>query len=315
MKLKLYTAPAIEPVTLSEIKEHCRIDSNSFADDLTVTQSIPPAGYFKQTVNGASVEVIGTQAMMVLDAGTVNAAAPVTVKLQESADNTTWTDVVGGALAQVTPDNDNAVYELAYTGALRYVRAVATVGGGVSEVTSYFSVSIAKNAPLISEDTLLQSLIVVARKEVEAITNRALITQTWDLFLDRFTYCNHIDIPLGNLQTITHVKYKDCDAVETALTSTTDYIVDTGTADQCGAVVLAYNASWPSFTAYPLDPVSIRFTCGYGATAASVPEPLRHAIKIIVADLYENRESNIIGPQMNALKTVERLLGSYRLWL
>lgn len=315
MKLKLYTAPAIEPVTLAEIKEHCRIVSNSFADDLTLTQSISPAGYFKQTVNGTGVDVQGKQALLIVDVGTVNAAAPVTVKLQESSNNSSWADVTGGALTTITSSTDETVYELAYTGALRYIRAVATVGGAETPVLSYFSASIATNAAIISEDTYLTGLISTARREVEHITNRALITQTWDMFLDNFPSQKGIKIPFGGLQSITHVKYKDADAVETTLTVTTDYLVDTGADDACGAIVLPYNGAWPSFTAYPVDPVSIRFICGYGATAASVPENIRHAIKIIVADLYENRESNIIGPQMQTLKTVERLLASFRLWL
>ena len=316
MKTKLYAAPAIEPVTLSEIKEHCRITSNSFADDFTRAQSIPPGPYFKQTVTGTAVDVQGTQALMVADFGTVNALAPVTVKLQELVDNTTWADVVGGALAQVTDATDNAVVELAYTGAQRYVRAVATVGGGEAVVSSYFSVSIEKNAPLNSEDLYLASLITTARKEAEQITGRAFITQTRDVFLHYFPFrSNMILLPGGSLQSVSHVKYKDAEAVETTLTEDTDYLLDTGGDDCPGAIVLPYSGQWPSFTPYPVQAVSIRYICGYGATAASVPENIRHAIKIMVADLYENRETNIIGLQLTTINTVKRLLGQYRLYL
>jgi uncharacterized phiE125 gp8 family phage protein len=42
MQLKLFAAPAIEPVSLQDFKEHARLDSGSFSDNLTPTQSIVP---------------------------------------------------------------------------------------------------------------------------------------------------------------------------------------------------------------------------------------------------------------------------------
>ena len=42
MNLIQTTAPTIEPITLNELKLHLRLDSGSFADSITSTQSIAP---------------------------------------------------------------------------------------------------------------------------------------------------------------------------------------------------------------------------------------------------------------------------------
>ena len=46
----------------------------------------------------------------------------------------------------------------------------------------------------------------------------------------------------------------------------------------------------------------------------AVPEPIRDAIKITISDLYENRETVIIGTISSKLKTFEALLFPYKLW-
>ena len=66
-----------------------------------------------------------------------------------------------------------------------------------------------------------------------------------------------------------------------------DYIVDIQS--EPGQIVLAYNESWPTGTLYPSNPITIEFICGYGLTGASVPAMIKHAMKIAISDLFENR--------------------------
>lgn len=57
------------------------------------------------------------------------------------------------------------------------------------------------------------------------------------------------------------------------------------------------------------------FTCGYGENALDVPDTLRHAIQMLVADLYENREP-ITGnaSRISALSgTLRSILQPYRI--
>lgn len=164
-----------------------------------------------------------------------------------------------------------------------------------------------------TEDTYLAELITAARHYVETVTRRALITQTWDYWMDEFPGEDYYELPFGNLQSVTSIKYKNSDAVETTMTVTTDYLVDVN--NEPGRIWLPYGESWPSFTAYPYNPITTRFICGYGSAASNVPMPIRIAIKLVAANFYENRETVVYGKEPAEIPlTVENLLMTYRLW-
>lgn len=141
------------------------------------------------------------------------------------------------------------------------------------------------------KDSYINGLISMAVDVVERYTNRKLITQTWKVYLDEWPEDNYIAIPFGQLQSVTHVKYTDSDNDQTTWANT-NYIVDT--ANDPGRVVLEYGESWPTATLYPSNPIEIQFVCGYGATASSVPDVFRHAIKLFVRDNFDNRGSNYV---------------------
>ena len=98
--------------------------------------------------------------------------------------------------------------------------------------------------------------------------------------------CYEIEIPLGNLQTIDSISYKNSVGTITTLTVATDYI--TSIRGVVGRVVPAYGKSWPSFTPYPLDAILITFTCGFGA-ASAVPEKVIQAMKLLISHWFTNR--------------------------
>lgn len=163
------------------------------------------------------------------------------------------------------------------------------------------------------EDAYIGSKISEAREDVEDWTRRAIMTQTWDYSLDAFPKDkDYIELPFGNLQSLTSVKYKGTDGAETTMTVTTDYLLETN-GEQHGRIVLPYGETWPTDTLYPSNPITIRFVCGW-TTAALVPGKIKAAIKMIVADLYESRGESVIGQTVVENKVVERLLASERLW-
>jgi uncharacterized phiE125 gp8 family phage protein len=133
------------------------------------------------------------------------------------------------------------------------------------------------------DDDLLYAYIQAARRHCESFLGRALITQTWDLYLDAFPD-GDIAIPLPPLQSVTHVKYKDTAGTLQTLAAST-YIVDTVSTP--GRIALAYGQSWPS-TYSEIQAVQIRFVCGYGL-ASAVPQNIKHAILLKLTGLYENR--------------------------
>ena len=142
------------------------------------------------------------------------------------------------------------------------------------------------------EDELLSTLITAAREYCEGFQNRAYITQVWELTLDDFPRST-IDLPKGSLQRVDVVAYRDAAGGTTTLTHNTDYIYSVR--GLLGRLMPAYGKSWPGFIRYPMDAVTIEFTCGYGDTAAAVPEKTRQAIKLLAAHWFMNREGVLVG--------------------
>jgi uncharacterized phiE125 gp8 family phage protein len=306
---KIYAPPAVEPVSLQEAKKHLYLDSGSFADNISSNQSIAPgshqiaAGF---SLKGAGIDVSAAgNVLAVLSAGAFGSGGTLDVKLQESDTDidADYTDVESGAFAQVSEANDNATYELTYSGTRKYVRAIATVAGAACD----FDVSIVLEAPTNAEDNDILRYIKAARRYCERFQNRAFITQTWDLYLDGFPAGNQIEIPLPPLQSVTWLKYKDAAGILQTWDAS-NYIVDA--VSEPGRIVLANGKSWPA-TYEEIQAVQIRFVCGYGDSAADVPEEARQAILLKIADLYEHRGDEAADPNID--RAIENLLWPERL--
>jgi uncharacterized phiE125 gp8 family phage protein len=157
------------------------------------------------------------------------------------------------------------------------------------------------------EDVLLERLIAAARSHVEKITRRALITQTWQLTLDRFPCHAVIYVPRPPLIAVSSITYLDEDGTEQTVDSD-DYRVDDQS--QPGRIEPAYGESWPT-TRDTINAVEVTHTAGYGATAADVPEDLRHAIALLAGHYYEHREAALAGNLTEIPSGVDALCDSY----
>lgn len=124
------------------------------------------------------------------------------------------------------------------------------------------------------EDALVSALIAAARLQVEGLTGRALVSQTW-----RLTTC-----PAGRLVVLPVIP-------AIALVAAPD-----GAVLQADAVLLAAPTS---------EAVSIDYTAGYGASA-DVPSDLKQAVLMLVAYWYENRDALTATPP-----NFDRLIQSY----
>jgi uncharacterized phiE125 gp8 family phage protein len=314
MKAKLYAAPTLYPVSLSELKMHLRLDSGTLDDNLTDTQCFAYASHAIQnnyTVHvGTGVDVLGKEAIVQVHHGTNGATGTVDTRIAESDDNVTYTAWTGGSFTQVTTANDNADYKKQYTGTKRYIRTESKVLLAACE----FGTSIITNDATTAEDDLLTAILYAAIEQVEDFTHRKLLTQTWDLYLDAWPEEDFFWIPFGNLQSVSSIKWKDEDATETTLTLTTDYLVEDNGAG-LGRIVLPADVEWPDDDLYPSNPITVRFVCGW-TTVALVPYKIKTAVKMLAAGMWEHREDFVTQVQGNVKDNpiMERLLWETTLW-
>lgn len=250
MALVQTVAPSTEPISLAEAKAHLRIDSEDLADDISTEISIAPGDHVvaaSYSLQGDAVEVSGYDVLVNLVSGANATGGTVDVKLQESNDGSTWSDVSSGAFTQVTGDNDNAVQEKAYTGSYRYIRAVATV----AVATCDFGVEVIKKAGPAVEEDLLSAIITAARQYCEDLQNRAYITQVWELWLDRWPGKDYIEIPLPPLQqpAVTAGSFVTSTVYRILTVGTTDFTLIGASANTVGVVFTATGAGSGTGTA------------------------------------------------------------------
>lgn len=110
-------------------------------DDTSARLSVTPLLRSANTaVNGTGVDLVGTgnffrTAMLLVIAGAITDGTH-TFKLQESDDNSSFTDVaagdLSGSLTAVTTANASSVQRQSYTGSKRYLRAVVTTAGATT---------------------------------------------------------------------------------------------------------------------------------------------------------------------------------------
>lgn len=158
-----------------------------------------------------------------------------------------------------------------------------------------------------TEDSLVSMLIGAAREYCESWTGRAFATQTIEAYLDAFPTENYIELPKPPMQSVTSVIYKDSAGTSTTMTATTQYIADTES--PIGRIVLPYNASWPSFVAYPVNPIKIKYVAGYTV----IPESLKQAMLLLIGHWYANRETVLVGSVSKEIEfAVKALMSMYR---
>ena len=159
------------------------------------------------------------------------------------------------------------------------------------------------------ENALISILAQAAREVVEQRIGRSLITQTRTIKMDHFPLqSDTILLPYGPVQSVTSIKYFENEVEETLSPSL--YTVDINS-DIARIVV---DDSWPS-TDDDINVVTIVYVCGYGASSSYVPKPIKHAIYMMIAHLYENRQAVVVSGRPTAViempMGVEYLLSNY----
>jgi len=137
----------------------------------------------------------------------------------------------------------------------------------------------------VAEDFLgLTEALRGARGLVEHFLGRALISQQWEVAFDT-PLCTVFELPMPPIISVdTALSFAE-DETSSAFSSSS-YVVD----GPGGRVWLKQGVDFPT-SLRPYRAMVWTYTAGYGAIASAVPRPILHAIKLLAAHLYENREA------------------------
>ncbi len=156
------------------------------------------------------------------------------------------------------------------------------------------------------DDSYITSLIGVATNVVEQFTRRRLITQTYNIYYDEFP--PYMDLQVGNVASVTHVKYYDTDNTLQTL-DTSQYDVDIRV--KPGRIYQAEDGNFPD-TYERANSVEVEFVVG--SAASDVEDAIKQAMYIVIGRYYENRQDVVTGTIASELPLmVDHLLTPYRL--
>ncbi|MFM8702016.1 MAG: head-tail connector protein [Hyphomicrobiales bacterium] len=155
------------------------------------------------------------------------------------------------------------------------------------------------------DDTVINALIVSARLAVEAVTKRALITQSWRVVLDAWRQGGLIRLPMGPLQAVTAARVYDAAGAATTV-PVSNFLVDNSS--RLPRVIVTGQVPTPGRV---ISGIEIDCTLGFGATGSTVPDPLRLAMRLLVTFWFENRGDVPISGAANWPESVLTLLTPY----
>jgi len=134
-------------------------------------------------------------------------------------------------------------------------------------------------------DTQFNAWIAAATAMAEAVTGRAIGTQTWEYSLPGFV--DTISLPKGPVTSVVSITYLDANRASQTL-ATSYYLTDLVSDPQ--AIVRDPNTIWPD-TAYGVpNAVTVQFQTGFSA----VPPMIAQAVLLTIANWWMNREAGAL---------------------
>lgn len=132
------------------------------------------------------------------------------------------------------------------------------------------------------EDALITALIAAGRIHVERQSGLALITQSWRLVLDCWPDNGRIAVRPAPLLALTAARVLDFDGEARAI-DLRPFVTDASTS------TLSFRPWTLPMPTRIAAGIELDVSTGFGDAAGDVPEPLRQAVRLLVAHWYENR--------------------------
>lgn len=168
-----------------------------------------------------------------------------------------------------------------------------------------------------TEDALISQLIKTARQWVESYTGSSLLEQTWELhvfpknppsssllsLVRPSSSPPSIRLPQGPILSVEKLYFQRGLGPPLLLEDSEYEIQQT----QGHCFIYPHLSYW-----YGFSPLRIRYTAGYGKRKKEIPSPLRQALFIQIANLYENRGDDPTSQTISPL--FFQLLQPYRFY-
>ena len=138
----------------------------------------------------------------------------------------------------------------------------------------------------LGNDNYLTALIRAATKAVETYTGLSLLSQTVKDVHDCFPAGRMpVFLRLAPVSAVVSIDYTDT-AGDAQTWASSEYETELTSSPARLAPGVGY--SYPA-TLSKIGAVEITYIAGFGATAASIPQDIIHAVKLMLTDYYENR--------------------------
>lgn len=159
------------------------------------------------------------------------------------------------------------------------------------------------------EDAYISSLILTSRLHIEAALSLALIDQTWTWTFNAWPKrSQNLTLPLRPVSSIVSVVTLASDGTPTVM-SPSDYELD---GHHVPPRLVRAGTQWPK-PGKTHAGIEVSFVAGFGSSSDDVPQPVRHALLLLVAHWYEHRDPIEIGSDKTAVpESVSKLLLPYR---
>jgi uncharacterized phiE125 gp8 family phage protein len=150
------------------------------------------------------------------------------------------------------------------------------------------------------DEMVVQGALDAAHDLVQQWLNRKLYPST--IIGQIINFRPRITLPYPPIESVTSVKAEDCNGDEVILVEGVDWKFDF-----IGETIRFIGNTNPTLSEFTFE-----YSAGY-QTIDSVPNAVKHAIKMTFATLYENREDTVIGLSINSVPlTARRVLASHR---
>ena len=311
MKLKVITPPTVEPVSISEVMAHLRLDASNMepAPSAPTVALVNPAeaGNVDNGVHRYLVTFVTADGET--EAGIASAAVQVVDKTVSGKVLVSGIQVGGNQVVS------RKIYRTVAGGSTYLLVGTLANNTDTTYTDDVADASLGAGAPTSNTtlEPLLAMFIEAARQSAELQLHRYLCTQTVDAYFDEYPENDTFALP--PLQSVTSFKYIDTDGVEQTLAAN-QYEVDN--TQGFAEIYPAYDVTWPT-TRDKRNAIVIRFVAGYGA-AADVPACIKDWMLFQINSMWETRTQFTISFGRAALSQIpnnefiDRKLDPERVW-